>query len=62
MRRFAWRISELPGIFLCCGFRSWRRCLFKRRFLRAPHPSPLPQGEGTDWGIFEKYSDLSAFR
>jgi hypothetical protein len=23
-----------------------------------PHPSPLPEGEGADPGIFEKYIDL----
>ncbi|TKJ71166.1 hypothetical protein PspCFBP13508_17035 [Pseudomonas sp. CFBP13508] len=25
----------------------------------SPHPSPLPEGEGTDWGIFESYTDLN---
>ncbi|KAB2517865.1 hypothetical protein F8N49_23785 [Pseudomonas sp. GXM4] len=25
---------------------------------KAPHPSPLPEGEGTDRGIFERYTDL----
>ncbi|TKJ85930.1 hypothetical protein PkoCFBP13504_08070 [Pseudomonas koreensis] len=25
---------------------------------KAPHPSPLPEGEGTDWGIFENYADV----
>ncbi|AZZ77137.1 hypothetical protein CCX46_18965 [Pseudomonas sp. RU47] len=29
----------------CAGF-----CLAARK---APHPSPLPEGEGTDWGIFK---------
>ncbi|PYB95691.1 hypothetical protein EGJ55_11660 [Pseudomonas moraviensis] len=24
-----------------------------------PHPSPLPEGEGTDWGLLEKFSDLN---
>ncbi|PWB38162.1 hypothetical protein DCO47_00195 [Pseudomonas sp. NDM] len=23
-----------------------------------PHPSPLPKGEGTDWGILKRYTDL----
>jgi hypothetical protein len=22
-------------------------------------PSPLPEGEGTEWGIFGRYADLS---
>jgi len=27
--------------------------------IACPHPSPLPEGEGTDWGIFESYVDLN---
>jgi len=29
---------------------------------KAPHPSPLPEGEGTEWGIFKSYTDLSEFQ
>jgi len=25
---------------------------------RYPRPSPLPEGEGAEWGIFKKYADL----
>jgi hypothetical protein len=32
--------------------RNW---LFSRG---GPHPSPLPKGEGTEWGIFKNYTDL----
>ncbi|OJT52407.1 hypothetical protein BSZ28_08825 [Pseudomonas moraviensis] len=27
---------------------------------KAPHPNPLPKGEGTDWGMLEIDADLSA--
>ena len=27
-----------------------------------PHPSPLPEGEGTDWGILKNYADLNEHR
>ena len=26
--------------------------------LKAPHPNPLPEGEGTDWGMLVNYADL----
>ncbi|CAI8709223.1 hypothetical protein EMIT0347P_110021 [Pseudomonas sp. IT-347P] len=26
---------------------------------KAPHPSPLPEGEGTDPGMLERYTDLN---
>ncbi|MCP1484870.1 hypothetical protein J3D48_001183 [Pseudomonas fluorescens] len=25
---------------------------------KTPHPSPLPEGEGTDWGMLQRYADL----
>ena len=31
------------------------------RFRPGPHPSPLPEVEGTDSGIFESYTDLNVF-
>ncbi|CAI8829888.1 hypothetical protein EMIT0P265_20290 [Pseudomonas zeae] len=26
---------------------------------KAPHPNPLPEGEGTEWGMLKKYADLN---
>jgi hypothetical protein len=26
--------------------------------LDGPHPSPLPEGEGTEWGMVQGYADL----
>ncbi len=26
---------------------------------KAPHPSPLPKGEGTDWGMLQSSADLN---
>ncbi len=28
---------------------------------KAPHPSPLPEGEGTDWGVLRKCAELMLF-
>ncbi|PMW93581.1 hypothetical protein C1X59_29660 [Pseudomonas sp. FW215-R2] len=39
-----------------CGI--WRGCGFPYELKKPPHPNPLPEGEGTDWGIFTKYTDL----
>lgn len=25
---------------------------------KLPHPSPLPKGEGTDWGMLTNFADL----
>ncbi|VEF06409.1 Uncharacterised protein [Pseudomonas fluorescens] len=27
--------------------------------LKAPHPSPLPEGEGTEWGKLGSYIELN---
>jgi len=29
---------------------------------KAPHPSPLPEGEGTDWGILKAFYTLTVLR
>ncbi|TMU75638.1 hypothetical protein FGA82_20540 [Pseudomonas fluorescens] len=43
------------------GIRGRFRCRAlwsSRARSKAPHPNPLPEGEGTDWGILENCADV----
>ena len=64
-----WQGLELS----CCGlitarfYRRWagfcrRYGLNRSSYSRAPHPNPLPEGEGADWGIFENIGGLQAIK
>ncbi|TKJ71366.1 hypothetical protein PkoCFBP13504_29140 [Pseudomonas koreensis] len=44
----------------CAGVYLWPEDLWGFGWKsKAPHPSPLPEGEGTDWGILRICTDLN---
>ncbi|PYC22369.1 hypothetical protein DMX02_10730 [Pseudomonas jessenii] len=50
---------EKPGLHQGPGWllgRDYSACAAVKA--KAPHPSPLPEGEGTDWGIFKNSADV----